>query len=152
MIQRIQTFYLLLSLVVIGLMFFFPFTIFMDTDAVKYVFDFSGIYESGTGEVVTGTLPFQILLVVVAVINLVTIFLYKNRRLQMRAAVFNMLLMAGLLVLAGWYIYYTLQELQGQVYYRVTLLFPLIGIVLTWLAFRNILKDELLVRSADRLR
>jgi hypothetical protein len=152
MIQRIQTFYLLLSLVVIGLMFFFPFTIFMDTDAVKYVFDFSGIYESGTGEVVTGTLPFQILLVVVVVINLVTIFLYKNRRLQMRAAVFNMLLMAGLLVLAGWYIYYTLQELQGQVYYRVTLLFPLIGIVLTWLAFRNILKDELLVRSADRLR
>ena len=152
MIQRIQTVYLLLSLVVIVLMFFFPFTIFMDTDAVKYVFDFSGIYEAGGGEVVTGTLPFQILLVVVAVLNFVTIFLYKNRRLQMRAAIFNMLLMAGLLVLAGWYIYFTRNDLEAQVYYKATLLFPLAGMVFTWLAFRNILKDELLVRSADRIR
>jgi hypothetical protein len=152
MIQRIQTVYLLFSLILIVLMFFFPFTIFMDTDAVKYVFDFSGIYEAGTGEMVTGTLPFQILLVVVAVINFVTIFLFKNRRLQMRAAVFNMLLMAGILVLAGWYIYFAMQELQAQVYYKVTLLLPLLGMILTWLAFRNILKDELLVRSADRIR
>ena len=152
MIQRIQTIYLLLSLILIVLMFFFPFTIFMDPDAVKYVFDFSGIYESGTERIVTGVLPFQILVVVVAVINFVTIFLFKNRRLQMRAAVFNMLLMAGILVLAGWYIYFAMRELEAQVYYQVTLLFPLLAMILTWLAFRNILKDELLVRSADRIR
>ena len=152
MIQRIQTVYLFLSLTVIGLMFVFPYAFFLDTAAVKYVFDFSGVRQAGTGEMVTGTMPFQILLVTVAVINFVTIFLYRNRRLQMRAAVFNMLLMAGLLVLAGWYIYYAQDELEAQVYYKATLLLPLLGMVLTWLAFRNILKDELLVRSADRIR
>ncbi len=152
MIQRIQTVYLLLSLTVLGMMFFFPFTVFVDADAVRYVFDFSGVYEVGTDEMVTGTLPFQILLVTVAVINLVTIFLFRNRRLQMRLSVFNMLLMVGILILAAWYIFYTRGELQAQVYYKATLLFPLVSLVLTWLAFRNILKDELLVRSADRIR
>ena len=152
MIQRIQTVYLLLSLTVIGMMFFFPFTVFADADAVRYVFDFSGVHGVGTDEMVTGTLPFQILLVMVAVINLVTIFLFRNRRLQMRLSVFNMLLMAGILILASWYIFYTKGKMQAQVFYKVTLLFPLVSIVLTWLAFRNILKDELLVRSADRIR
>ena len=152
MIQRVQTVYLLLSLIMMVLMFFFPFTIFMDAEAIKYVFDFSGIYSPGVGKVVTGTLPFQILVVVVTVINFVTIFLFRNRRLQMRFCIFNMLLMAGILLLAAWYIYYTRAEIQAQVYFKVTLLLPLVSIILTWLAFRNILKDELLVRSADRIR
>ncbi len=152
MIQRIQTVYLLLSLTFVGLMFFFPFAVFMDPGAASYVFDFSGVHEVGTENMITGTLPFQILLVTVAAINFLTIFLFRNRRLQIRLSVFNMLLMVGILILAAWYIYYTKGELQAQVYFKVTLLFPLMSIVLTWLAFRNILKDELLVRSADRIR
>ena len=35
---------------------------------------------------------------------------------------------------------------------KILLLFPLIAIVLTWLAIRGIVKDEALVRSVDKIR
>ncbi len=152
MIQRVQTLYLLGSLVLIVLMFFYPYAAFIDPSAVTYVFDFSGIHAEGGEELLQGVLPLQILLGVVAVLHPVVIFLFRNRTLQMRLTIFNMLLMAGILILAGWYIYYAVKEWEMQVLFRVSLLFPLMAILLSWLAFRNILKDELLVRSADRIR
>ncbi len=152
MIQRVQTLYLLGSLILIVLMFFYPYAAFLDPSSVTYLFDFSGIHASEGEELLQGVLPFQVLLVTVAFLNFLTIFLYRNRRLQMRLTIFNLVLMAGILVLGGWYIYFTMKKLEAQVLFRVSLLFPLMAMVLSWLAFRNILKDELLVRSADRIR
>jgi len=152
MIQRIQTLYLFLSLVFLGLMFAFPFTIFIDRETTEYVFNFSGVLRLEDGQLVLRTVPPDILLTTISVINFVTIFLFKNRILQMRLTVLNMLLMAGLLILTGYYVFFTRNQLDAQVYYKITLLFPLISLLLTWLAFRNIRKDELLIRSVDRIR
>ncbi len=152
MIQRIQTLYLTIALLFLSMMFVFPYAIFIDQQTINYLFDFSGVYALENGNKILGVLPLQILIVTVPVITLITIFLFKKRVLQMRLCVFNMLLMVGILILAGYYIFYEKKALSAQVYYKVTLLFPLIAIVFTWLAFRNIIKDELLVRSADRIR
>ncbi len=152
MIQRIQTLYLFLSVLFLGFMFAFPYTLFIDQNTIAYVFDFFGVYKLEAGTRIMGVLPLEILISVVFLINLITIFLFKNRILQMRLCVFNMLLMLGILVLSGYYITYIKKQLNAQVYYKITLLLPLISLLFTWLSFRNIRKDELLIRSVDRIR
>ncbi|MCD6202459.1 MAG: DUF4293 domain-containing protein [Bacteroidales bacterium] len=152
MIQRIQTLFLILAFMFLSLVFFFPYATFIDPQAVSYTFDISGIYSQEETNLVINILPLQILIAVVPAISLVSIFLYKNRILQMRLCVFNMLLMAGMLILMAYYIFYIKGELSAQVYYKVTLLFPLISMIFTWLAFRSIRKDELLIRSVERIR
>ncbi len=152
MIQRIQTLFLILALMFLSLMFAFPYATFIDPEAVSYVFDFSGIYGQQDANMVINILPLQILIIMVPVLSLVSIFLFKNRMLQMRLCVFNMLLIVGMLILMAYYIFYIKGELSAQVYYKVTLLFPFISVIFTWLAFRSIRRDELLIRSIDRIR
>jgi len=152
MIQRIQTLFLILAFMFLSLMFFSPYATFIDPQAVFYIFDFSGIYGQEDANMVINILPLQILITVVPAISLVTVFLFKNRILQMRLCVFNMLLMIGMLILMAYYIFYIKKELSFQIYYKGTLLFPLISLIFTWLAFKNIRKDEILIRSIDRIR
>ncbi len=152
MIQRIQSLQLVVALAFLVLLFIFPYAVFIDPQAVNHLFDFTGVHASENTGTAVNILPLQILTGVVPVITLGTLFLFKNRVLQMRLCVFNMLLMIGILILMAWYIYYIKTELSAQVYYKATLLAPLLALVFTWLAFRNIRKDELLVRSVDRIR
>ena len=82
---------------------------------------------------------------------LANIFNFKKRKLQV---VLNRIGMLGALVLAGFMIYEYLMELKMQ---QATgpglgLAVPLVVIVLIVLANRGIMKDDRLVRSADRFR
>ena len=96
--------------------------------------------------------PLAILLTIILIISLITIFFYKNRIRQIRFCIYNILLMFGSGFLTWYYINNFAKKLECNVYYKLPIVFPLIAIVLTYLAFKRIKKDEELVRSADRIR
>jgi hypothetical protein len=74
-------------------------------------------------------------------------FLYKKRMLQMRFNIFNSIL---LVALQGFIVYYIVRG-TGFIF-TVQSIFPVISLILSILAIRNILKDELLIKSLNRLR
>jgi len=154
MIQRIQTVYLLLSMVLIFLVFIFPLSELLVNENLIYIFRYRGIYElTDNSEVLTiPSIPLSILLGVILIIILVSIFLFKNRMLQMRLSIINIMLMLGSYGLAYYYIYIAFNELGATVYFSLAATFPLISVILTYMALRGMKKDEKLVKSLDRIR
>jgi drug/metabolite transporter (DMT)-like permease len=141
MIQRKQTIWLLLS-ALCGLLTF------------KFSF-FSGnkpaADNSTSFQHLTATTSMIILIITVAIISSVTIavFLYKNRKLQMRI-VFAALVLSLLNV----YLYYgeTKKFLPSEGNYAITAILPVLIPIALVLALMGIYRDEKLVKSMDRLR
>jgi hypothetical protein len=92
----------------------------------------------------------MILIGIIAVLHLVTIFLYKKRILQIRILAFTIILMLGLFGLFFYFTYASFEEVK--VAFKVAVALPLVCVILDWLAIRAIGKDEALVRSLDRIR
>ncbi|MFM2145658.1 MAG: hypothetical protein RL732_494 [Bacteroidota bacterium] len=88
-----------------------------------------------------------ILTVAIAVVALLTLFLYKQRKLQIRLTVLNWV---GSLALIAGYHHESRQFIEGNfnLYALTILALP----VLLLLALRGIYRDEQLVKSADKLR
>ena len=92
-------------------------------------------------------------LVIVTALVFVDIWLYKRRALQMRMASFCMILLVAWYIVYGaifFHLYCTVMLPIGHPHW--TAAFPAAALILLYLAFRGILKDEMLVRSLDRLR
>ena len=83
---------------------------------------------------------------------LVNIFLFKNRKLQIRLDTLFIVLQLVLVGLAGFLVYADAQLAAGHILPKLGVAMPFLGVVFAFLATRNIKKDEALVRSADRLR
>ena len=140
MIQRQQTLWLLLATIAGVLSFLFPFVtgweLVPKTTMERPV------------EVVAGS-NFFILLTTIAslVISVVTIFLFKNRKQQIWLCLLGIVLTALLIFL------YILQ-MNKTIKPTLALFCILPFIILTGyvMAFRNIRKDEKLVKSLDKLR
>lgn len=144
MIQRIQTVYLLLSVIATVALFFFP------------------VWTNGTvteqvsiGSVGAGTHIFLMLFGgITTLIQVITIFLFNRRKRQITFCRISILLNILFLVLAFVLINqeksissdFSIQDL------RVGAVLPVLSVILLSLAIRNIRKDEALVRSMDRLR
>ncbi len=155
MIQRIQTLYLFLALVMMVLLLVFPIAELMGEDNQLFQFRISGIYEqSGTGSALYMlSWPLLILMLIILFIYLAAIFLFKRRRLQMRLCIYNILLLAGMTGLMYYYLSFTFKETVAEEYsYKLPFVIPLIAIIITYLAFRAIRRDEILIRSIDRIR
>lgn len=92
------------------------------------------------------------LLALAATLSLVAIFLFRRRMLQVRLCIFTGLLLIGYYIAYGVFVYLIGQELSAEFNLSWTTSFPAISLILTYLAFRGIMRDELIVRSLDRLR
>ena len=155
MIQRIQSVYLFLALLCMVMLIFFPVADFFTIREHVYELRFNGLIpsESYPEEFMAGTWPLTALIITIIVILVADIFLFKNRMLQMRLTVYNIVLMFGLL---GMIYYYMTQltDVVNALTYTIypTVLMPLISAILLMLAFRGIRKDELLIRSLNRIR
>lgn len=154
MIQRIQSLYLLVTAALMAMMLIFPLGRFLieDQEAVLRAFG----YILDTGDKISGTVYMGVLIVAAMVISFVNIFLYKNRILQIRLCFVNVVLLLGAQIFVIYYIYHASASASaisdGMSNYSVVDIFPLVGLVLTWLANKGIIKDETLVRSLDRIR
>ncbi|MCF8360754.1 MAG: DUF4293 domain-containing protein [Prolixibacteraceae bacterium] len=152
MLQRIQTFYLALGLILLGLMTALPWGEIVSGDLI-YTFSFTGIIETGSKEIYNMAWHVMILLGIIILIQFVTIFLYKKRILQMRFATYNIIIMAGFLILCWFYVRANIKLMDEPVVsFKVVLAFPLVVGILNYLAIRAIGRDEALVRSVDRIR
>lgn len=93
MIQRIQTLFLLVSILLLGLLLWLPLAdITSGTDL--YQFNIRGIFRGE--EMVFNGRPFIVFLFIVVALHLFVIFQYKNRIRQIRILVFSMVLLLGL--------------------------------------------------------
>ncbi len=140
MIQRQQTLWLLLATAAAVLTFMFPFA--TGEEIVKKT-----DMRQGT-EIIAGSNFFTIILTVVSIgLSAVTIFLFKDRKLQVK------LCLLGFFVSIGTLVIYIL-DMKKLVTSTPALwaILPAIVIVSFIMAFRNIRKDEKLVKSLDKLR
>ena len=155
MIQRIQSLYLIIALALMGSMLFLPYAEIAAVDGTIYSFGSSGLGKLD-GEVwlrVSGALPMLILIVAIAALLLVSIFLFRNRRLQMRICAYAIILEFGLIGLGYYYFYQAFRGIEVNNYaFQLPVVFPVLSIILLYLAYRAIRKDDILVRSVDKIR
>ncbi len=152
MIQRVQSVYLLLASAAVLLVHFFPIAVLTTEPTGMFLFRYRGIYELIEGNEIlkTATYYLAILLLINILISIITIFKYKNRKLQMRLCLINILLLLGSVGI----IYYSaaFSGLNASYKFKFVALLPLIAIILSFLAYKGIQKDEKLIKSIDRIR
>ncbi len=154
MIQRIQTLYLIVIAALMTLTLVMPIATFMGDGYTFNLYAFG--LKTAQGEVAQPTVYMAVVLILSALLPLVTIFLFKRRLLQIRLLAANIVLLLG--SLAFMLIYYFLSSrlfseltLHEQSW-KITLVFPVISLIFAVLAVRAVFKDEILIRSADRIR
>ena len=162
MIQRIQTIYLFVLTALMAAVLFTPLARFLGgTEEFRLMaFGVKSLGEpAGLGAdslYVASTLYMGILVVLSTLLPLVNIFLYKRRWLQIRLCMVEIVLLVGVQIFVCYYIFKAWHSVAGfeihSVSYSLVDIFPLIGIVLAYMAMRGIIKDETLVRSLDRIR
>lgn len=154
MIQRIQSLYLLGSAILIALCIYIPIVELSGSTGEIYQFTMKGYYalHGNEKEMVQPLVSLAVAGYLMLGLLLVTIFLYKARRIQMRLSIYAMVLQLGLGFIFLYITKSVKTELAASVYYHLTVLFPFIGAILTFLAFRSIKKDEEMVKSYDRIR
>lgn len=135
MIQRIQTVYLLLATILL---------------TISAVYGLSCVIGSKDG--VCGgweVLSFGVLTLVAAIVSAITIFLFKNRLRQAKLARWSslLILLAYLLVVISSY-------MTSSCFFagNIMVFLPFVAAFFNIMARRAILKDEKMVRAADRIR
>lgn len=151
MIQRIQTVYLLIAVILMVVCSCLPvgtfFPLGMGGRAELYNL---GIIspDSGWNFTVVGLF---VLLVLTTVNCVLTIFAFNNRKLQIRNCTISIVLLLLWMVL-----YAVLGFVVGQENMEFRMDFPAaippVSIILIWLARRAVIADEKLIRSVDRIR
>jgi hypothetical protein len=158
MLQRIQSVYLTVVALAAVMLFFFPLADFYNDMEGNYKFFIYGIKCMDPEPKVLFnsffTLPLLVLVIVSFIFSVATIFLYKRRLLQIRICAFNMITNI-VFIMVVFFFYAT--RIQGMTktepeYNYLGMIMPLISIVFLILSNRAIRKDEVLVKSADRLR
>ena len=151
MIQRIQSVYWLVITALLVVTMLSPMGFFTETGgAFDSVLKPLGLTMANGGTESTWGL-FAILLLD-AVVAFTTIFLYRNRMLQVRMCVFGALLLIGFYATVAVFVYMLQQDLEATFRPGWALALPFVCIVLNYLAFRATYADEVMVRASERLR
>lgn len=152
MIQRIQSIYLLIVSLLMASLFIYPSAELLGANGQLFIYNYNGLSVHGEEDLYLLTVPPFVLLALITLIPFISIFLYKKRMLQIRLNIFNIILLLGYLGLNYYYIQNFSKQLDGIVSYHITAIFPVVSVVITYLAIRSIGKDEALVRSMNRIR
>lgn len=152
MIQRIQTVYFLISELLIGALFFVPFAKIAGTGSNIYRFDMKGLYLEGIQkpESIISGLPLIVICSLSLLIIIPTIFMYKYRKVQIRLATINIFFLLGLFGLMLYAVLWGAKNVSGTYSLHLYFIFPIIAVVLNFLAIKAIQQDEMLV--SDRIR
>lgn len=153
MIQRVQTIYLFAAFVLCIGCLCTPVAHFMVNESMETVDMYNLWLVSEEGRHVFSFCPVLMgILVIASALVFLDIWLYKRRALQMRVATFCMILLVAWNIAYAVICYLLITEMQADWRPHWTAALPVVALILLYLAFRGILKDEMLVRSLDRLR
>lgn len=150
MIQRIQSVYLLLAAILGVVCLSQPLGHLITADGERYATLYNLWLRTTEGGTSFSPWVLFALLLGISAGTLLNIFLFRRRALQMRVATTCMILLTGYYASLAFFAW----NLAGDGSFRpsLTAALPFVCLVLDYLAFRGILKDEMLVRSLDRLR
>jgi len=162
MLQRLQSVFLFLAIVSGIVVFLFPIaTYYSDVSFFKFFLcslrdyapdPFNEMSASSKQANWLYPLALSILQLIIVLIAFITISKFKKRPLQMRLNYLNIFLTV-LLVGGIFYFSTTLEEtFETTAQYGIGGVFPLVSIIMFFLANNFIKRDERLIRSADRLR
>ena len=164
MIQRIQTVYLLLVVIAAVVLLWQPvlsFTTPEEAEVQRYatLTAVHGLQEQALLDnadqaqlALKGTWGLLVTTLLIAVLALVDIFLYNKRLLQARLNIFLACLCVGYYGVLAVFAWFVRMNFAMDWHILPWAGLPLVCLVLTLMATRAILKDEALVRAADRLR
>ena len=138
MIQRRQTLWLLLATITAVLSFMFPFV--TGKEAIK---------NMQADKVIDAASDFFLLVLTggAIILSTVTIFLFKDRKMQIRLCLLGLFLSVVIIVR-----YIMLMNKLTNTTLALYAILPFIFLASYFLAFRDIRKDEKLVKSLDKLR
>ena len=148
MIQRIQSFYLILSSVFYAILFLSP---------IYNVLDHSSsfqVYLSKPNPVGAPSVALLVLsIILTGIIRLISIFLFKNRKLQIRFIQIAVMFSLICIILTGSYLYiYKHTGVEFHISPTLWTSIPLITLIFDFLAIKAVKKDQALVDSLNRLR
>lgn len=153
MLQRIQSLYLGLVVLMALLFLVLPIGMFGDTHTLSLL-RWPG-FAAAFPDAAHAWYPFALfaMTAVIFLLSLYTISRYRFRLIQLRMGKFNILLHLLLLVLAFFYLDQLREQLPGLEFtYGAGIFFPLFSLLLILMANRAIKRDETRVRAADRIR
>lgn len=154
--QRIQTVYFILVIILMIAGILLPNAEFFSAAQNKtYLLDSRGIIEmnsQGAAEKSIATNPCTFIFGMILFLTTFCIFNFKDRKKQMRFATINLFSIIVYIIALAVFIVYAKNKLDAQVSLLYPVIFPVISLILNYLAMRGIAKDEKLVRSMDRLR
>lgn len=125
--QRVQTLYLAISTILVAVLFFG-----FKAGDIRY----------------TAYTPYLILLIIITLLDIIALTTWKFRIFQFRTAILSSLITIALQAWLAVDFFVT----GNSPVFHVTAIFPAISVILDILAARGIWTDELIVRSASRLR
>ncbi len=159
MIQRLQSVCLFASGIIILLLFVFPIAAYYgDLHVIQFsLLGIKSLAPSVPGEEAIFhpliTMPLIVFVGLISILSISIIFLFRNRKRQLRLIKISILL--TIILIVGIFIIYsriiTSQLTVGETF-NAGAFFPLISLLLLVLAYRGVKRDDKLVRSADRLR
>ena len=127
MIQRIQSIYLAFSGILLAILFF--------------------ITIKNLNLIIT-------LILINNLFSFILIFLYKNRKLQMKICLTHLILLIILIIstISQNYLMHSNDINSFITTYYIDIIIPIISILFVVLAYKGVKKDENLIKSMDRLR
>lgn len=147
MIQRIQTIYIFFAAIITALLLILDFAE-LAVEGQLYVFNAKGIINDG--QILFDGLPVMGFIGLITLLHLVIIFLYKKRIRQIRFLSFTIILLLGLVGLMFYFLYAAFDG--AEIVFKIPVVFPVLAVILDYLAIRAIGKDEALIRSLNRIR
>ena len=147
MIQRIQSVYLFFIAGFMLAMFFLPVAIFSTASAESFILQPVSLFSfpKCSGWILSG------LLLLISIISLWAFCSYKKRLKQIKLCYLNVVLIVLVCIMLV-IIYLPFASENGISTFKFPATFPLIALILDFMAISRIKKDEKLVRSLDRIR
>lgn len=151
MIQRIQSLYLLVAIVLQSLSLVLNWSTYLLEDSYYTLTGLSSSFEA------INAMPLVFGIIVSIILLIVVTLRYKDRQRQMQLANITLIQLILVMGLFAWIHYNLIESIkleypEVEIGYGVAVVFPLVSMLLLWLAKKSIKKDDDLVRSADRLR
>jgi hypothetical protein len=155
MIQRIQSIYLTLVIVLSILLFNISVLNFNDETGRLLNLRISGNLTDQSGQIISKSSSMLLViafLILICIISVITILLYRNRKRQLLLVKIMIFLSAGVIAGLSWNAWNIVSAEKMTLMPGFNMVLHLLILLFSLLAHRGILKDDRLVKSYDRLR
>lgn len=152
MIQRKQSVFLLLAVISTVVCLCLPIATFEPKQLGVWSEMFNLWLQNGNGSKSLSVCPLFCILLLNAVISLATIFLYRNRKLQIKLCSLCNLLV--ILWYAAFIFFVTSTKNQSTADFHISFaaVLPIVSMILVFMARKGVKADEALIRAAERIR